>query len=97
MVLIFDIDEMNLPMVSYVNNELSIFLQNFMEKRSTYQALQDKHDKLLDSLDGEKISQETKDVIDQYLVLPYLKKQSLKSLGEGIDYLSDTFVMNSGD
>ena len=68
-----------------------------MEKRQTYQALQDKHDKLLESLDGEKVSQETKDVIDQYLVLPYLKKQSLKSLGEGIDYLSDTFVMNGGD
>jgi len=42
------------------------------------------------------MTQETKDVIDQYLVLPYLKKQSLKSLGEGIDYLCDTFVQNGG-
>ena len=35
-----------------------------MEKRQAYQILNEKHDRLLDNLDGEKMTQETKDVID---------------------------------
>jgi hypothetical protein len=48
-------------------------------------------------LQGEKMSQETKDMIDEHLILPFIKKQTLKSLGEGIDYLSDRMVTNQGE
>ena len=43
------------------------------------------------------MSQETKDMIDEHLILPFIKKQTLKSLGDGIDYLSDRMVTNVGE
>ena len=43
------------------------------------------------------MSQDTKDMIDEHLILPFIKKQTLKSLGEGIDYLSDRMVTNFGE
>tara|TARA_B110000285_G_C15132625_1_gene624691 strand:- start:3385 stop:3495 length:111 start_codon:yes stop_codon:yes gene_type:complete len=36
-------------------------------------------------------------MIDEHLILPFIKKQTLKSLGEGIDYLSDRMVTNVGE
>jgi hypothetical protein len=40
------------------------------------------------------MSQHTKDLIDETLIIPFIKKQTLKSLGEGIDILSDKLVEN---
>jgi hypothetical protein len=59
--------------------------------------LQEKHDNLLQKLQVEKMSQDTKEMIDEHLILPFLKKQTLKALGDGIDYLSERLVSNSGD
>ena len=59
--------------------------------------MQSQHDKLLSKLQGEKISQETKDLVEQSLIIPFIKKQSLKSLGDGIDVLSDRLVTNQGE
>ena len=39
----------------------------------------------------------TKELIDENLVVPFIRKQSLKSLGDGIDYLSDKLVTNLGE
>jgi len=77
--------------------ELVAFCLDFIEKRQAYHLLQEKHDKLLQKLQGEKMSQETKDMIDEQLILPFIKKQSLKSLGDGIDYLSDKMITNTGE
>jgi len=52
---------------------------------------------LLKKLDGEKMSQETRDLIDEYLIVPYLKKPTLKVLGDGIDTLSDKLIRSSED
>jgi len=35
------------------------------------------------------MSQETKELIDSCLIVPYLRKQSLKSLGDGLDSLCE--------
>ena len=43
------------------------------------------------------MSQETKEMIDEQLIIPFIKKQTLKSLGDGIDYLSDKLVTNNGE
>ena len=43
------------------------------------------------------MSQDTKEMIDEHLILPFLKKQTLEALGDGIDYLSERLVSNSGD
>ena len=43
------------------------------------------------------MSQETKKLIDEHLIIPFIKKQTLKALGEGIDYLSDKLVTNQGE
>lgn len=59
--------------------------------------MQEKYDKLMDKLEGEKISQETKDLVDQALIIPFIKKQSLKSIGDGIDALSESLVTNIGE
>ena len=40
------------------------------------------------------MSQQTKDLIDEDLIIPFIKKQSLKALGDGIDILSDKLVQN---
>ena len=40
------------------------------------------------------MTQQTKDLIDETLIIPFIKKQSLKALGEGIDMLSDKLVQN---
>jgi len=42
------------------------------------------------------MSQETKDLIDENLILPFIKKQTLKSLGDGIDIVCEKLVQNSG-
>lgn len=57
-----------------------------------FQQIQDKHDYLMNKLHGEKISQETKDMIENNLIIPFLKKQSLKCLGDSIDYLADKLI-----
>jgi len=41
------------------------------------------------------MTQVTKDLLDEALVLPFLKNQTLKSLGDGIDFLSDKLVQNT--
>ena len=41
------------------------------------------------------MSQVTKDLLDEALVLPFMKSQTLKSLGDGIDFLSDKLVQNT--
>jgi hypothetical protein len=76
--------------------EVASFMADYLKKRVSYQILQERHDKLLERLQGEKVSQETKDLIEEHLILPYIKKQSLKSLGDGIDYICDKLVQNSG-
>ena len=48
-------------------------------------------------LQGEKISQQTKDLIEESLIIPFIKKQSLKALGDGIDLLSERLVTNAGE
>lgn len=40
------------------------------------------------------MSQVTKDLLEEALVLPIMKTSSLKSLGDGIDFLSDKLVQN---
>jgi hypothetical protein len=40
------------------------------------------------------MSQQTKELIDETLIIPFIKKGTLKALGEGIDILSDKLVQN---
>ena len=90
-------DEEKVDIFKDFSKEISTFCLDFIEKRQGYNMLQEKHDKLLLKLQGEKMSQETKDMIDEHLILPFIKKQTLKSLGEGIDFLSDKMVTNCGE
>ena len=89
--------EQKIAMLQPFIKELTTFCIDFIEKRQTYHVLQEKHDKLLQKLQGEKMSQETKDMIDEHLILPFVRKQTLKALGDGIDYLSERLVTNSGE
>jgi len=89
-------DEQQIEDMQSFQQEVSVFFADFLKKRNSYQHLQERHDKLLERLQGEKVSQETKDLIEENLILPYIKKQSLKSLGDGIDTICDRLVQNSG-
>lgn len=50
---------------------------------------------MLARLEGEQITQESKDVIASGLIVPFLRKQTLKNLGECIDSLCDRLVTNA--
>ena len=95
--LVFDIKESKMPLTAEAADELSNFLSSFIERRQAYQNLQEQHDKLLEKLHGEKMTRDCREVLDELLVLPFMRKQSLKALGEGIDQLCDRLVLNSGD
>lgn len=73
---------------------LARFLDDLSEKRHAYQALQEQHNRLLQQLEGEQVTQEAKDLITSLLIIPYARKPTLKSLGEGIDALADKLVTN---
>ena len=73
----------------------SHFLLDLSHKRQTYQALQEQHNRLLQQLEGEQVTQEAKDLINTELVIPYSRRPTLKTLGECIDNLSDKLVQNS--
>lgn len=93
-VVAFKLHKDQLDLVNDFCHEAQTFMADFINKRQSYQALQDKHEKLLGKLEGEKMSQHTKELIDETLIIPFIKKQSLKSLGEGIDILCDKLVQN---
>ena len=38
------------------------------------------------------MSQESKDLVSSLLLMPFLRKQTLKSIGEGIDALAEKLV-----
>jgi len=54
--------------------------------------LQNKHDDLLLNQEGERISQQTRELINETLIIPFIKKGTLKTLGEGLDILSDKLI-----
>ena len=54
-------------------------------------------DKLLSRLQNQKVTEETKDLVEQALIYPFIKKSSLKALGDGIDILSDKLIFNQGE
>ena len=72
--LVFDIKESKVPLLTEAADELSNFFAGFVERRQAYQSLQEQHDKLLEKLHSEKMSQDCKDVLDELLILPFLKK-----------------------
>lgn len=45
-------------------------------------------------LQGEKVTQETRHLVEQNLVIPFLRKQSLKALGISLDFLADKLITN---
>jgi hypothetical protein len=69
---------------------------DFLKQRQALQELQASQDQLMSKLQGEKISQETRNLVEQNLVIPFLRKQSLKALGLSLDYLADKLITNNG-
>ena len=43
------------------------------------------------------MSQESKDLVSSLLLMPFLRKQTLKSIGEGIDALAERLVRYTAD
>lgn len=90
-------DKIDEAAVNSLQEAASIFLSDLTEKRRTYAALLDQHDALLERLEGHQMSQESKDLVSSLLLMPFLRKQTLKSIGEGIDALAERLVRYTSD
>lgn len=81
----------------HLGQELAGYLVDFARKRSVFQKIQTKHDTLLQKIQGQQLSQEKKEMIMQDLILPYSQKQSLKTLGEGLDSVCERLLVYSDE
>lgn len=58
-------------------------------QRTIYCSLLDQHDIAMARLENAHVSQTARDLLSEILLMPFLQKQSLKSLADGIDTLAE--------
>ena len=79
---------MEQAIVMRFSEHLSKLLKDFSQGRATYLNLVGEKNRLLERIKSSETNQEIKNLISEHLLMPFLRNQSLKCLGDGLDNLA---------